>query len=1034
MNTKDIEVFVADYETMFKTGKATELSYRSIFETLFKKDTGIIPVNDPKTVNHNRPDFTFLRETNNDFIVGYAEMKDVGVDLDEIEQTNQWERYKELDNIFLTDGFEWRFYKNGTEYTRITIVIFDSVTKTLSPCPEYYEALSNQLNYFFESSTETVTSGRRLAEIMGNRARVIRDKILGNVEDERILNAAINGVYDLFKSMLVEELKIDAFADMYAQTLVYGLFIARYNDPTPDSFSRIEARELIPNTNPLLRVFFDHIAGVSFDPNLQPIIDSLCQILCVCDVKKVVSKHVNTDEMDYRDPIIHFYEDFLESYDPALKKKMGAYYTPTPVVKYIIKAVDKSLIEDFKIRGGISSNETTTFTRHVDEGYKKGKGTGSKVYYDEEITIPKIQILDPAVGTATFLNETIRYIYKQKFANQQGIWSDYVNKNLIKRLNGFEIMMTPYTIAHLKLGMTLQSLDADLPDDRLRIFLTNTLTLGIKNDLPMYQLVGLANAVTVESEMAAEVKNDYPVMVIIGNPPYSGESSNNGKYAKKIINKYKFEPGGTEKLNERNPKWLNDDYVKFIAFSEDMIVKNGQGIMAMITNHKYLVNPTFRGMRWHLLSSFDKIYIIDLHGHTEDNESSPTGDTDENVFDNIKQGVSIIVAIKTSSKKELASLYHAEIIGTRKNKFSKLKNNDISFSKVELDKIMYYFVPRNNEGIDDYNSCIPINELMPVNSVAIVTGNNDVLIDENRDALYSKIQQFKENGKGKIHDRLKKANLSKDYIVPISKRVFDKQYIYYDSKVVERDRRQVMKHILPDKNGLASIRNYAMIFKRGLCGKTVPPIFVSDSISESRYWSCSGMEGIDYSAPLYIKKDATYVPNFDKTRLAMLFSELNPSETDNITTEKTFFYIYAVLHSNNFFEKYSEFLKTDFPRVPKPQNLETFTKLSELGEALVNLHLMKDSIETNVSFPQKGNCIVDSLEYKENKVKINKTQYFDNVPEQAWNAFIGGYQPARQWLSDRKGKKLSFDDVEHYGQIIAVLIESNRIIDEINMI
>lgn len=1031
MEVKDIKSFVEEYKTILNTGVATELSYRSTFEALFKKGTGVIPVNDPKTVNHNKPDFTFLLETNTDFIVGYAEMKDVGVNLDDIERSNQWERYKALTNIFLTDGFEWRFYKNGIEYTRIRIVCFDSFTHSITPCPEYYEALANQLNYYFANSTESVTSGQKLAEIMGNRARLIRDKILCNVSDGHIINEDIDGMYNMFKNLLVEDLTIESFADMYSQTLIYGLFIARYNDSTPDSFSRSEARELIPKANHLLRDFFDHIAGATFDSNLQPIVDSLCQIFCVCDVKSVVSKHVNNDEIDYRDPIIHFYEDFLKSYDPILKKKMGAYYTPTPVVKFIIKAVDTSLKEDFGIVDGIASADTTTYTRHVDEGYKIGKSADAKTYYTEKVTIPKVQLLDPAVGTATFLNETIRYIFKQRFANQKGMWSDYVNNCLIKRLNGFEIMMTPYTIAHLKLGMTLQSLGATLPKERLRVFLTNTLTEGIKNDLPLLQLFGLTKAVTQESELAAEVKNEYPIMAIIGNPPYSGESSNKGEFAMKLVEKYKYEPGGTVKLQEKNPKWINDDYVKFIAFSEEMISRNEKGIMAMITNHGYLDNPTFRGMRWHLLSTFDKICIVDLHGNSKKKEVSPDGSKDENVF-NIMQGVSIIIAIKKTNKKTLGTVYHADIYGTRQQKFAKLKESDIEFTKVQLDEKMYYFVPQNTEGKEEYEKGILLNELMPSNSVAVVTGNDNVLLDADPDKLLEKLQVHRITGQGKTAERLQKVNLDESKIVPIAYRLFDRRFIYFDSNVVERPRYEVMSNYISNNYGLDSLRNYSMIFKRGFSEKDVPPVHIADCISESRYWSRSGMQGIDYNAPLYVRITDSYMPNFNAELLSKLFSEAGPEEIDKTTPESTFFYIFAALHSRNYCKKYNEFIKADFPRVPRPHNWKEYWRLSDLGKKLADLYMMSVRLETEVAFPESGSNTIESVAFEDGKVYINETQFFENVPAQIWNTFVGGYQPAQKWLKDRKGKTLSFKDFEHYEQIISVLVEAERIMDEID--
>ncbi len=984
MNANDIKAFVTDYKKILSTGVATELSYRSTFEFLFKQGTHIIPINDPKVTNHNKPDFTFVLDTNLDFIVGYAEMKDVGVNLDEIVKTNQWNRYKSLTNIFLTDGFQWRFYKNGVEYTRIEIAEFDPTSKKVKAKNDYFESLANQLNYFFDNSTEKITSGQKLSEIMGNRARLIRDNILRQVVNGEIENEDINGIFMMFKELLVSDLSIDAFADMYAQTLIYGLFIARYNDSTPDNFDRREARELIPSTNPLLRDFFDHIAGASFDETLQPIVDNICQLFCVTDVKTIVKRHVNSDDNDYRDPIIHFYEDFLQSYDPELKKKMGAYYTPTPVVKYIIEAVDSALKNEFGIVDGISSSETVPYTYRVDEGYKIGKGTGSKTYFEKTIDIPKVQILDPAVGTATFLNETIRYIYKQKFTNQQGMWDSYVNSNLIRRLNGFEIMMTPYTIAHLKLGMTLQSMGATIEKQRLRVFLTNTLTEGIKNDLPLLQLFGLTKAVTKESEMAAEVKNDYPVMVVIGNPPYSVSSNNKSKYIEGLLNDYK------KGLNEKNIQPLSDDYIKFIRFAENMTERNGKGIVAMITNNSYLDGIIHREMRHHLLNTFDKIYVVNLHGNSRKKETAPNGSKDENVFD-IMQGVSIAIMIKTKKTSTNCEVYYTDLFGLRSDKFEALHNNSFVFSKLSIKSPEYYFVPKDYGLQDEYYKYISLDDLFITNTTGITSSHDNELIS---------FLPFDTNCNQKI-----------------TYRPFDTRYIDYDLNKVVRPRYSVMKHMI-EKDNLSII--YTRINRKISHNYS----FVSRFATDRHLLDSAGDSA--KQAPLYIYDDnGNKSPNFDSKCWELLLKKVGPQ-----SPEDTLDYIYAILHSPSYQIKFKDYLGVACPRIPIPTK-ESFNRLVPLGKELRELHLMLNPIETIVAFPKNGNCIVDKIEFVNGKVSINDDQYFENISESAWNTFIGGYQPAQKWLKDRKGRQLSFEDVVHYEQIIAILERTNEIMDEI---
>ena len=639
---------------------------------------------------------------------------------------------------------------------------------------------------------------------MGGKARRIRNQVEAIINQNTDKNIArrdenIEAIYELMRQLLVSDLKREAFADMYAQTLVYGLFVARYNDDSPKDFSRIEARELVPVTNPFLREFFDHIAGPNFNKGLSYIVDELCDIFAVSDIKDIVHRHLRITEDakdEAKDPIIHFYEDFLAAYDAELRKKMGAYYTPIPVARYIITMVDKVLKEDFGISDGIASNKKVKYTHDVDP---YSKGSGKKMYYERTDIIPKVQILDPAVGTATFLNETVRYIYDNNFKNNAGAWSSYVNENILPRLNGFELMMTPYTIAHLKLGMTLSELGAKNLNDRLHIFLTNTLTEGEEKELPLFAF-GLQKVVTEESNYASEVKNGLPVMVVIGNPPYSGESMNKNKYALSLIDKYKVEPGGQQKLNERNPKWLNDDYVKFISFAEDMISKNSKGIVAMITNHGYLDNPTFRGMRWHLAKTFDKIYILDLHGNIRKKEKSPDGSIDENVFDTIQQGVSIIVAVKTSNSSSDAKVLYADQFGTREHKFDVLNSSAIGYSAIKLDKDMYYFCKKDTRGKDEYERGISLNELMPINSVGIVTGKDDVLIDENADTLLQKVKEYKIHGDGKIAERLHKTEIDSAHIQEIAYRPFDKRNVYYDLAVVERPREKVMRSFLGERS------------------------------------------------------------------------------------------------------------------------------------------------------------------------------------------------------------------------------------------
>ncbi len=1097
ISAADVEKFVRSVMEELSTGQTTEHSFRPAFKELFSNIEKIKSVNEPKQSEYGAPDFVFLGDKNRELILGYAEMKDIDKNLDEVEKSSQMERYRGYKNLFLTNNLDFRFFRNGAKYFEIKIGKFDKkIGQTTELYQGNYSRLADELAAFFEQTPESITSGKRLAEIMGGKARRIRDNIKAILEKRS--DVEIEKIFNMMKELLVTDLTEDQFADMYAQTLVYGLFAARYNDETPDDFTRAEARDLVPATNPFLREFFDHIAGANFNRTLGYIVDELCEIFAVSDIKEIVHRHLKLDKdgKDTKDPIIHFYEDFLANYDAGLRKKMGAYYTPTPVVRYIVRMVDKVLKKEFGLSDGIASDRTIKYTHKVDP-YQSGKTTRSKVLTERTDDIPVVQILDPAVGTATFLNESIKYIYEQKFANQKGLWNSYVNDNILPRFNGFELMMTPYTIAHLKLGMTLNELGAKSLKSRLRVFLTNTLAEGAENDLPLFTLLGLTKVVAEESNLAAEVKNDLPVMVVIGNPPYSGVSSNETKYANGLVEKYKVEPGGQNKLQERK-HWLNDDYVKFIAFAEDMIEKNGKGIVAMITNNGYLDNPTFRGMRWHLMKTFDQIYVLDLHGNAKKKEVSPDGTPDQNVFD-IMQGVSIMVAVKDSSSEKPAKVYHSEIYGSRKKKFEILDSDSPKYKLVQNDASMCYFVPKNDDGRDEYMHGVAINELMPANTTGILTMGDSFIVCEKPDIVQDRINGLINNQYNK--NNLKEFDLGKNYadyilsnakdlrfdggkIIPLAYRPFDERYTYYDNRVIWRWREKVAKNMLSarafDERDSSSPRgntmgkNYAIVFNRTI-NQDYSHIFILDTVADAHLTG-----GQSYMAPLWLNYDLiasrqqknnngfhhifasdditelSYVSNetseatsqfplstlsdnggrranFDETRLKELFSDVErlSEKSRKVYPEDMMDYIYASLHSPSFREKYKEFLKTDFPRVPRPKNWKEFWRLADLGYELRELHLMRKTPEPKATFSVEGGNVVEKVSRDNEKVYINDTQYFDNVSELAWNFSIGGYQPAQKWLKDRKGRTLEYDDILHYEKIIAVLEKTDEIMRRI---
>lgn len=1032
ISVDNIEIFINSVIGELMTGQTTEHSYRPFFKPLFESVGDIVATNDPKRSEHGAPDYIFTDKKNSKIIRGYAEMKDIDEDLDKTEKTEQINRYKGYPSVILTNNLDWRFFKNGDKYFEIKIGKYDCGNKKISELYEkHYNRLVDEIVAFFQLPPESITNGKRLAEIMGGKARRIRDNI--NIIFEKHSDPEIEKIYDMMKKLLMTDLTEEQFADMYAQTLVYGLFVARYSDDTPDNFTRAEARDLVPATNPFLREFFDHIAGASFNKSLSYIVDELCEIFAVSDIKTIVHKHLKLGKGsdDEKDPIIHFYEDFLANYDAELRKKMGAYYTPTPVVRYIVRMVDKVLKEDFSFSDGIASNDKIKYTHKVDP-YQSGKTTRSKVLYERTENIPAVQILDPAVGTATFLNESIKYIYEQKFKNQKGLWNSYVNENILPRFNGFELMMTPYTIAHLKLGMTLQELGAKELKSRLRVFLTNTLTEGIENDLPLFALLGLTKVVAEESNLAAEVKNDLPVMVVMGNPPYSVSSNNKSKFIQELIVDYKKDLG-ERKIN------LDDDYIKFIRFSENMIEKNGKGIVAMITNNSYIDGITHRKMREHLLKTFDKIYILDLHGNSKKKEVSPDGSPDQNVFD-IQQGVSIIVAMRSKKHSEtLGKVYHSELYGNRKVKFDALNNDKPKYKLVKYSAPNYFFVPKDEGLTHEYMSGVSVNDLFVNKSSGFRCGAADSQICFNREDIIGVVEdlinlsetQYREKYKlkdGRNHYYRGMKNdvgdcVDDDRVIQTAwHSLFDIRWTYYSqisSGFAAWPRSQTM-------NNLVGHKNVGLIYMRGHIEPKGAAAGVTQYVSNERTFSRPGMSSADSVAPLYVyHPDNTKTPNFNLSELKKLTTNI-----DDQTPEDIFDYIYAVLHSPSYREKYKEFLKIDFPRVPIPTEKE-FKRLAPLGRRLCELHLMHEVPKSKVTFPIDGDNIIEKVNYENKKVYINRTQYFDNVSELAWNFFIGGYQPAQKWLKDRKGRTLNFDDIIHYEKIVAILEETNKIMKQI---
>ncbi len=1034
-DNKIMENYLQEIQKYFKDVNSSEMSYRTPFqnflESIFTKENKFTVQHDQKTIDGNKPDFVIIKSN---IPVLYIEVKKVGEDLDKIEKSNQADRYYGYDNLIISDYVNFRFYRYGKKYDEeISLGDIDKKDKVIKASSKE-DILIKTILDFTNSHKEEIKSGKHLAEIMGGKALRVRENVFYMLENPNEKFNELSKIKEVVKENLVAALSNEDFADMYAQTLIYGLFAARYNDKSPDSFSRHEAIELAPKTNPFLKRFFGHIAGESFPDRLRFIVDELCEVFTHADVHKLLTNFYGK-EKDTKDPIIHFYEDFLHEYDSKKKMDMGVFYTPKPVVDFIIRGVDYLLKNEFDISGGLADKSKIKLKKKITDNK-----TGKQKEIEEEYY--KVQVLDVATGTGTFLNQTISFIYNEfKNKGQLGSWESYVNDHLLPRLHGFELMMASYTIAHLKLGMTLQDtgVDMDKLDKRLGVYLTNTLEEA-KVFETQPSMFGFMDSITEESKGASRVKREYPIMCVIGNPPYSGESMNKD-YTDNDV--YKVEIGGKEKLKEKNSKWINDDYVKFIRFGESLIEKNQEGILGMITAHGYIDNPTFRGMRWHLRNTFDKIYVLDLHGNSRKKETSPDGSKDENVFD-IMTGVSIIFGVKKKNieNKKLAQVCKTDVFGTRKSKFYEIENFDFKNIKwIELPNgnDIWVLEGKNKE---EYMKGFSVASLFQTNSVGIASFRDHIAISLDKKILQKTIEDFCNLSESDLKNKYKipsdtsdwklslaqkdiKENLSVESILPISRRPFDTQYIIYSKKskgFLARPRFEIMKHLI-NKN------NVALITPKQLAVNNFEHVFVSTGLIDMNCLTNRTKEA-GYIFPLYLYTDQNEkIPNLNKEIWSKINEVVGETSPENILD-----YIYAVLHSPKYRETYKEFLKIDFPRIPYPNNKKQFDRLVVLGEKLRNLHLMTDNSVNDfmTTYSVAGENLVDKVKYENGNVYLNKEQCFGNVPEIAWNFYIGGYQPAQKYLKDRKGRNLTSDEIEHYQKIIKVLFDTGKLMTEID--
>lgn len=994
----DYKEYIKELDRLYHVGNTTEHSFRGALAMYLQSILkNFVVTNEPRRIDCGAPDYVITLKSTP---VAFIEAKDIDDrDLDgRRDHKEQFSRYKEsLNRIVFTDYLDFHMYI-GEEFAD-SVRIAETRGDHIIGLPENEAKFNEMITHLATEGRQRITSSTALARQMAGKAHLLAEVVNKTIAlDGEDSDGEMATQLRAFRDVLIHDLKAEEFADIYAQTIVYGMFTARLYDTTPDDFSRQEAASLIPKSNPFLRKIFQSIAGYDIDGNIEWIVDDLASMFASTDAAKIMANYGSNKR--HSDPIVHFYEDFLAEYDPKLRKARGVWYTPAPVVKFIVKSVDEILQTEFGLPMGLADSSTIKVKRAIQQSKDKRTADGMK---HEEVDVHRVQILDPATGTGTFLAEVIQQV-RDKFDGMEGMWPSYVEKSLIPRIHGFEILMASYTIAHLKLALTLKNTGYEgQTDKRLNVFLTNSLEEATPRATTLF-----AKWLSDEADAASLIKTETPIMVAMGNPPYSISSQNSGDWITNLVSDYK------KNLNERNIQPLSDDYIKFIRLAQYYVHKNGEGILAYISNNGFLDGIIHRQMRKSLLEEFDRVYILNLHGNSRRQEKAPDGSADENVFD-IMQGVSVNLFVKTGKKgnTDLATLYYKDLYGAREEKYAHL--NDTSFLTEDWAQIQpvepyWFFVQKDFSTQDAYEKGIKLDELLPLSTSGIKTHHDKELVSMS--PFITETNQ------------------------PYLYRPFDNQWIDYDLDKVVRARYEKMKHFLGRDNlGFMATKTDRHLSKGYyFITNLLTDLHVLDSAADSMYV---------YPLWLYTGEGSQRIPNLGDAAIDLIkkntgleYNEDGSPDDSSFNPVDVLDWVYGVVHSNDYRNKYDEFLKIDLPRIPLPKDANQFKRIIEKGAQLRKLHLL-DGAEKwphMVSFPVAGTNTIDRVVLDDGKVLINETQYFGNVSDLAWTFYIGGYQPAQKWLKDRKGHTLDFQDILHYGHIVYALQETDRIMKEIDEI
>lgn len=1006
------------FEEIYEVYEGGNYSEGSFYDCLkhFIKDSGKIlgystfPFILPKRTEVGIPDF-FIRKDGE--IIGHIEAKGVDKNLKDFENSEQLKRYREfLPNLILTNFLEFRLYRDGTLIDRVEVGRQLDLQNLKVPAPQNLEDFYGLLEKFFGFSTPEIRNSNDLSIALAKRTRLL-EGVLN--EELSAGQTAVMNFYQAFRENLIETLTKEKFADLYAQTIAYGLFAAWMRmHKQGEKNLKVGAWKYIPESVPLLREIFYSFVGPDFPASLTWIIDDIAEMLEKADVASICDEFKLTKWEE--DPVIHFYETFLATYNPEERQKLGVYYTPLPVVSYIVRSIHRILKADFGKEEGFASRDVT--------------------------------LLDPAAGTLTFVIQAIKQVKEELEGRRKGgLIRSYMEEHVVRDFHAFELLVAPYVIGHFRVAMLLEELGYEFGDEkRFKFFLTNALEMKE----PEQRALPLTNLIK-EAEEAKEVKEKIPIRVVLGNPPYSVSSENKSDFIEKLMEDYK-----EDVRKERNIQPLSDDYIKFIRFAHWKLDRAGKGILGFITNNSYLSGIIHRGMRNKLLASFDRIYILNLHGSSRIGEKTPEGGKDENVFD-IQQGVAIALYVKLEKPLEEKKVYYADLWGLRSEKYKNLFENDMEstdWQELEPREPYYFFVPKDFALQEEYEKFWKVTEVFKEWSSGVKTHRDHFVVGFTKEEIVQRLKVFtgnlsddvlkerlklKDTGSWKLSEARQKIKGKEieNEICPYAYRPFDVRWICYEHTLIDRERLPFMKHLLEENTVLTLMR-------RPIPADKLTQVLIVKSIGDINFYAFQ-----TYFFPLYL------YPDERREKLLDVETSNRPKRTPNFTAEflqaikealgteptaeEIFYYIYAVLYSPTYRKRYEEFLKIDFPRIPLPEDYEQFKKLSELGKELVELHLLTHPSlgETGVGFTESGSDIVEKVYYEENseRVWINKEQYFDGISKEVWEYRTGAYQVMAKYLKDRKKekRKLSLEEIEHYMRVTKAIertIEVQGKIDE----